>query len=59
MQKRTRKAIKLNLDGFWVAIVYAIAENDDGSRQFELWATRVEATELDLNAWLGTQPREP
>jgi len=56
--KRTRKALKVNADGFWIGIVYTIVELDDGSRQFELWSVRVEATEQDLNIWIGQQPKE-
>ena len=58
MSKRTKKAIRINADGFWIGVVYTLVENDDGTHTFELWATRVEATEQELNTWLGMQPRE-
>ena len=57
MAKRTRKAIKINSDGFWLGVVYTLVDNDNGSRSFELWSVRVEATEEDLNLWLGAQPK--
>jgi hypothetical protein len=50
-----RRALKIEIDGFWLAIIYAIAANGTG-RKFELWDVRVERSEKDINDWLALQP---
>jgi hypothetical protein len=56
--KFTKRAIKITSDGFWFAIVYTIVENDDGTRQMQLWAVRAENNEDAINEWLSKQPKE-
>jgi hypothetical protein len=55
--KFTKRAIKIEADGFWFAIVYTLVEGDEG-RQMQLWGVRAEATEAEINDWLGKQPKE-
>jgi hypothetical protein len=56
--KTTRRAIKVQSDGFWFAIVYDLIEHEDGTRTLHVMNYRAEATEGDLNSWLSAQPKK-
>ena len=55
--KFTKRAIKIEADGFWFAVVYTIVEHDEG-RELQLWGVRCENTETAINERLAKQPKE-